>query len=332
MNTHAFAQALLIGGGLLAVLAGCQPMDPPAPQTADLLVEAAPEPAPDAPEPARETPQPQGEVIPWPVEPESARAHVAPQEATRQAVHAAKQEPTSHGFYAGLHVYTYVPGTLYQLYAAPEHITDIQLQPGETILAKAAGDTARWLVEDTSSGVGDAARQHLLLKPIREGLRTNMTVTTTRRVYHLALTSTRKTYMLAVAWRYPQDEFQALVEKRARLMAQTAQASRPLFLSGAPAIDPQALHFGYTIASKRAPVWMPLHVFDDGQKTYIQFPAALSTSEAPALFLRSAENTLQLVNYRVKDRWYIVDRLFDHAELRVGEKHPTVVTIRRQQP
>jgi type IV secretion system protein VirB9 len=229
-------------------------------------------------------------------------------------------------------VYTYVPGTLYQLYTAPAHITDIQLQPGETILAKAAGDTARWLVEDTSSGVGDEARQHLLLKPMREGLKTNMTVTTTRRVYHLALTSTRKTYMLAVAWRYPQDEFTALVAQRAQLVAPTAQASTPLVLTGSPAFDPQALHFGYTIASKRPPPWMPLHVFDDGQKTYIQFPAALLTSEAPALFLRSAENRLQLVNYRVKDRWYIVDRLFDHAELRVGEKHPTVVTIRRQQP
>jgi len=72
-------------------------------------------------------------------------------------------------------------------------------------------------------------------------------------------------------------------------------------------------------------------VFDDGQKTFIQFPDALTTSEAPALFITSREGTTQLVNYRVKGTYYIVDRLFDRAELRVGEKHPAVVRLTREE-
>jgi len=53
-------------------------------------------------------------------------------------------------------------------------------------------------------------------------------------------------------------------------------------------------------------------------------------AEAPALFIKSQEGTTQLVNYRVKANWYIVDRLFEEAELRVGEQHPAVVRIVRQ--
>ena len=69
---------------------------------------------------------------------------------------------------------------------------------------------------------------------------------------------------------------------------------------------------------------------DDGRKTFIQFPATLRTTEAPALFIRSAEGKTQLVNYRVKGNYYIVDRLFDLAELRVGEKQPIIVRIMRK--
>ena len=37
----------------------------------------------------------------------------------------------------------------------------------------------------------------------------------------------------------------------------------------------------------------------------------------------------QLVNYRVAGRFYVVDRLFDAAELRLGEKKQSIVRIVR---
>ena len=37
-----------------------------------------------------------------------------------------------------------------------------------------------------------------------------------------------------------------------------------------------------------------------------------------------------LVNYRVKGHFYIVDRLFDRAELRVGKDPQTIVAISRK--
>ena len=129
--------------------------------------------------------------------------------------------------------------------------------------------------------------------------------------------------MAAVSWRYPQDEMHRLTQQA---VTQKAKATQVI----APVLDATSLHFVYKLESKDPPRWMPLQVFDDGQKTYIQLPPTLATTEAPALFIKSREGTTQLVNYRVKANWYIVDRLFEEAELRVGEQHPAVVRIVRQ--
>ena len=77
------------------------------------------------------------------------------------------------------------------------------------------------------------------------------------------------------------------------------------------------------------PPWCPLRAFDDGQKTYIQFPPKVAVTEAPPLFVMGRNGDAQLANYRVKGDWYIVDRLFDKAELRLGQAPQTIVAIVR---
>ena len=67
-------------------------------------------------------------------------------------------------------------------------------------------------------------------------------------------------------------------------------------------------------------------VFDDGQKTYIQMPDTMASGDAPTLFIKE-QNKLELVNYRVLKNYYIVDRLFDNAEMRNGQE---VVRIKRK--
>jgi type IV secretion system protein VirB9 len=61
----------------------------------------------------------------------------------------------------------------------------------------------------------------------------------------------------------------------------------------------------------------------------IEFPATLAVGEAPPIFLVDRKGEAQLVNYRVKDRFYVVDRIFDVAELRLGTKHQQIVRITR---
>jgi type IV secretion system protein TrbG len=77
------------------------------------------------------------------------------------------------------------------------------------------------------------------------------------------------------------------------------------------------------------PAWRPLRVFDDGSKTYVEFPASLATGEAPPLFVIGGDGKAELVNYRLRERFYIVDRIFDAAELRLGTKKQQVVRVNR---
>jgi len=312
---------------LCLALAGCQISDPPAPVVPPSYAPAVqveePPPVPSVVEQPLPVPLP-GQLKPLPTaETVKGKKRRDPQASITQAHAEARQEPTPDGYLNSMQVYTFLPGALYQLYTAPENVTDIALQPGETLVAKAAGDTVRWVVGDTTSGTGDTQQVHVLVKPTKEGLHTNLVITTDRRTYHLECHSTEGTYMAAVSWRYPQDEMQRLTQQAASQKARSAQVI-------APVLDATALRFGYKLESKDPPRWMPLQVFDDGAKTYIQLPPTLATTEAPALFIKSQEGTTQLVNYRVKANWYIVDRLFEEAELRVGEQHPAVVRIVRQ--
>ena len=68
-----------------------------------------------------------------------------------------------------------------------------------------------------------------------------------------------------------------------------------------------------------------------GAKVYIEMPRGLAQGEAPPLFVIGAEGEGQLVNYRVNKNYYIVDRLFSAAELRLGGRTQQIVRITRNE-
>lgn len=232
---------------------------------------------------------------------------------------AALREPVKSGFLNAVQVYPYSEGALFRLYAAPERVSDIALQPGEALTSVAAGDTVRWTVGDTTSGSGEGRRTHILVKPFAPGLSTNLVIATDRRVYHVQLTSTASTAMTSIRWTYPQDELQALARQRAE-----AEAAKPV----STGIAIEQLQFNYRISGD-TPAWRPLRAFDDGRQTWIEFPGDLGTGEAPPLFVLGDKGEAELVNYRVVGRYYVVDRLFDAAELRLGAKKQKIVRIVR---
>ncbi|HWJ68967.1 MAG TPA: P-type conjugative transfer protein TrbG [Sphingobium sp.] len=238
------------------------------------------------------------------------------------ATRSATVEPIASGFVSGAQVYAWSEGTIFQVYAAPGLVTDIALQPGEALVAVASGDTARWAIGDTTSGSGETRQTHVLVKPFSAGLLTNLVITTDRRVYHVRLVSTSGTALSSIRWTYPQEELLALRRK-----AEAAQAAAPV----AAGLAIEQLHFNYAISGDK-PAWRPLRAFDDGAKTYIEFPASLSASEAPPLFLVDGQGKAVLVNYRLRERYYVVDRIFEAAELRLGLKKQQVVRIDRIAP
>lgn len=240
----------------------------------------------------------------------------------RTATRSATIEPATTGFVGGAQVYPFSEGTIFQVFAAPGLVTDIMLQPGENLVAVASGDTARWVIGDTTSGSGDGKQTHVLVKPFSAGLLTNLVVTTDRRAYHIRLVSTSGTALSSMRWTYPQDELLALRRK-----AEAAQAAAPV----ASGLAIEQLNFNYAISGDR-PAWRPLRVFDDGAKTYVEFPASLANGEAPPLFVVGADGKAELVNYRQRDRFYVVDQIFDAAELRLGLESQQIVRIDRIAP
>jgi len=246
-------------------------------------------------------------------------AWAAPQATVAEALHGATMEPSPQRFQNAVQVYPFADGVIYHVITAPERVTDIALQPGEALVAVASGDTARWVIGDTISGSGPERRTHVLVKPFSAGLSTNLVITTDRRTYHIALSSLARTAMAALSWSYPQDEL--IAWKRA---AAVADAVAPV----AAAIELDRLRFNYRVSGDQ-PAWRPLRAFDDGRQTFIEFPASLGVGEAPPIFLLDAKGEAQLVNYRLRGRFYVIDRLFDVAELRLGAKPQQIVRIAR---
>ena len=310
---------------LLSACAAHKPLPPPSISydNGD-FAPAAETPAPKEPVKIVTVPKPlplPGQLKPLPKETTGEADKTPPTERVDKANKAARLEPSKDGYVNAVQVYPYTRGALYRLYAAPGEVSDIALQPGESLTAVSAGDTVRWVVGNTTSGIGNAEQVHILVKPIALDLTTNLVITTDRRTYHLEMVSTKDTYMAAVSWSYPEDELLALQNQNKA----ADRASGQVIDAG---VDLTSLHFRYAISGDDPP-WRPVRAFDDGHKVYIEFPARIDQGEAPPLFVVGADGSNQLVNYRVRGNFYIVDRLFAAAELRLGTKHQQVVRISR---
>ncbi|MFT9073959.1 P-type conjugative transfer protein TrbG [Gluconobacter potus] len=309
--------------GLLALSACTAPYHPPVIHYDDAVRATQ---LPDPPKPVQVVEVARPLPLPGQLKPLSSRSfrtrRGAPEVAdptTRvvQANVAARIQPTRTGFINAVQVYPYSAGALYQVYASPGEITDIMLQPGEKLVGSgpvAAGDTVRWIIGDTSSGTGSAKRVHILLKPTKPDLMTNLIVNTDRRTYLAELRSTPAAYMASVSWDYPEDDLIAL-----RHQESEADDEMPV----ATGLDLDDLHFRYAIQAVKGgvPPWLPTRAFDDGSRVYIAFPSGIGQGELPPLFVLGPDGSPALVNYRVRKNWMIVDRLFGAAELRLGDKH-----------
>lgn len=303
------------------LLAGCAPQPvPPGQQTH--LVAAKPEVQPpaivSAPLPP---PQPQQLV--------HISSYQAPDlsgpAANVRARYEATQNPNLRGYVNAVMVYTYEPGEVYKVDASPGFVTTIELEPGEHLISMAAGDTMRWKLGNTLTGVGPKKRVVILLKPIAPNLQTNIVITTSQRVYFLDASSyPGHSYQSGISWSYPNDQFR-------ELQAQAKQTTQDQNADIGMNMNLSDLNFDYRLNMENGPRpdWFPTQVFDDGVKTFIRFPNNLGTTDAPPLFILERGNRVSLVNYQVKGDYYIVDRLFSQAELRFGEKPQTIVKITR---
>jgi P-type conjugative transfer protein TrbG len=214
-------------------------------------------------------------------------------------------------------VFNYLDTAVYEVTSSVDHVTDIQLKQGETLTTPpTSGDTVRWSIGVMRSGTAPHETTHLIVKPLDEKIQTNLVIATDQHVYQLRLRSGAY-HMPVVAWNYPEDTERALEEAVKREASQEVT------------VTPDDLRFSYEINSRNDYPWTPVRVFDDGKKTFIQMPKEMRVSEAPVLFLIEDGSEPLLTNYRVKGDYYIVDRLFEKAELRVGPSKRVSIELER---
>jgi len=177
----------------------------------------------------------------------------------------------------------------------PLFVCDITLDQGETILSMATGDSVRWILSTATSGP-DGDTPHVLIKPTDYDLRTNLIITTDKRVCYVILVSTKHDYQYRAHFYYPIDEV-------AHIKPNAHQD-----------YDPAHLDFEYRMRGDRS--FMPLHVMNDGVHTYIEMPQGIQ--DLPTVFVIGTDGSDTIVNYRYRGRTFILDSVSQKITLVQG--------------
>ena len=225
-------------------------------------------------------------------------------------------------------LYSYGAG-LPTVVCAQLRVCMIELQSGEKLVGEPhIGDSVRWNLSPAMYGTGASATPVIVLKPQGPGLDTNLLITTDRRAYYLRLLSKPDDYVARVGFAYPDDDDNERKWQQ-QLAEQKDQQARSARIAELPPNAVESMFFNYRLKGDDS--ILPVRVFDDGRKTYIQISQTAKNREAPVLVVIGPDGKQEMVNYRVKDDMYIVDRLFDKAELILGSgKKARKVEIARE--
>lgn len=230
----------------------------------------------------------------------------------------------------GFEQFAYGVGNQPVIAANPLALTVISLEPGEKVTNVSSGDPLRWSYSMAYSGQDKSRQAHVMVKPSQSDISTDLVITTDKRLYTLHMTAPSSgKYAHNVRFWYPQDMQEYWGNYNAEQMQKVSKEQQDT-VAAVPNINLNNLNFSYRIAHNgwSAPNWTPVRVFDDGTHTYIQFAPTLSSREMPALFVLNGKSK-DLVNYRSKPPYFVVDKIFSQAMLvaGVGSDQKTVTII-----
>jgi P-type conjugative transfer protein TrbG len=194
-------------------------------------------------------------------------------------------------------------------------VCSVELEAGETVNKVDAGDPVRWSITPSIVGEGANRTVHVIIKPKSDepGLFTNVKIATNRRMYDIDIFSVNsaENFVRRIGFIYPEND-QREWEAQRKAMAK----EESLVTAQLPAMSVDKLNFNYAIEGDHP--HRPVRVFDDSDKTYVQMGADFRTQEAPVLVLIGEDGKEQLVNYRLKNGYYIVDKIFAKAAMIIG--------------
>lgn len=209
---------------------------------------------------------------------------------------------------------TYSPRDVYRVDAHHGVTTHIVLGDDETIEHVSAGDTLAWHIVPVAN--------HLFLKPIEDRADTNLTILTNRRTYNFELRVhnsrgiNNKNLTFGLSFRYPEDELREAIAKERQLHRAINDEEKYANEQIIPDRLVRAEQWNMDYTRKGSEEIAPSHVFDDGEFTYFQFPAEIDT---PAIFMVNSKKEESLVNFHVRGKYIVVQRIAKQFMIRNGQ-------------
>lgn len=204
--------------------------------------------------------------------------------------------------------YFYHENDSFKIITRVGYITTIVLNPDEQLIHAEVGDATRWSIQTYYTGTSKGMAPAISIKPFVPELRTNLVLSTDKRMYNLMLEANMNTYSPVVAFEYPQE-------------IELANAKKNFMKSQERKVNLNNISFDYTWKKNNKVPFTPETVYDDGETTYILMPEKVKVTQIPTLFIRD-EQTGEAVSVRHRydpnTRLYTVDRLIEQAILKYG--------------
>jgi P-type conjugative transfer protein VirB9 len=205
--------------------------------------------------------------------------------------------------------YNYSPEIIFRLLTVPEHHTHIQLAEDEGVIEiPMTGDSVQWRVT--------GGPRNLYVKPLRNNQETSLTLITNKRTYQFQLVSgspASESYQ-KVSFSYPDRDQEIKLRKEMAQGAVDAEKARLADQIIEPHVEPASLDFGYTIDGTAS--FRPTAVYTNGKLTFLVMP---DTQDSPAVFLMDDDGNPSLINWQVRGKMIVVERVASRLLLKLGK-------------
>lgn len=193
----------------------------------------------------------------------------------------------------------YSPNEVYQFIGHYGYQSAIEFEIDEKIQTVSVGDSVAWMINPSGN--------RLFLKPIEQNALTNMTVISDKRSYLFELHAEEtqdirdKEMVFVMRFVYPQSDTGTVDFAQFEELPDIER-------------EPEKFNFNYTI--RGSSVIEPLRVFDDGEFTFFEFKN--KNEEVPAFFRVDSAGNEEMINFRKRGDYIVIERVASRFTLRRG--------------
>ncbi|MET0155126.1 MAG: TrbG/VirB9 family P-type conjugative transfer protein [Rickettsiales bacterium] len=198
--------------------------------------------------------------------------------------------------------FVYNPNEVYRVNFQFGYQSYVEFAKYEKIETISIGNPFSWKISPSDNRV--------FIKPLEGAGRTNMTVFTNHHTYQFEIQSAPPSndepdekLAFVVRFFYPSENYDVPPKSVDRASLLPSDTIRPLLYN-----------FDYTLAGPDSIA--PVEVFDDGNRTYMKFPA--NNAVVPVIFMKEPSGALQKAPYTREGPYVVVTALANEFQLRMG--------------